>query len=58
VSFTVSGGSTLRYLVTDLAEGTWEVCRDGAIVFPALNVWGDEGTISLEGPAGAWWLRR
>ena len=58
VSFTVSGASNLRYLVTDLAEGTWQVWRDGAIVFPALNVSGDAGTLYFEGPPGAWSLRR
>ena len=58
VSFTVSGAGTTKFLVADLAEGTWQVWRDGAIVFPALTVTGDEGTLYFEGPAGAYSLRR
>lgn len=58
VSFTVPGSGTMKFLVADLAEGTWQVWRDGAIVFPALTVTGDEGTLYFEGPAGAYSLRR
>jgi heparin/heparan-sulfate lyase len=58
VSFTARGAGTLQFLVADLAEGVWQVWRDGAIVHPALNVAAGEGTLYFQGPAGAYSLRR
>jgi heparin/heparan-sulfate lyase len=58
VSFPVRGQGTFGILVTDLAEGTWQVWRDGAIVNPALSVSASEGTLWLQGPAGNYTLRR
>jgi len=58
VGFTVTGGGTLKYLVTDLAEGTWQVWRDGKIVRPAVRVAESEGTMYFEGPPGSYQLRR
>jgi heparin/heparan-sulfate lyase len=57
VSFAVSGAGTLRYLMTDLAEGTWQVWRDGRIVMPAATV-REFGTLYFEGPPGSYELRR
>jgi heparin/heparan-sulfate lyase len=51
-----SGGR--RFLVTDLAEGTWQVWRDGSVVRPAIRVSAEEGTLWFEGPPGAYELRR
>lgn len=53
-----SMNATLKCLVTDLAEGTWQVWRDGRIVNPAIAVSGDAGTLYFEGPAGNYSLRR
>ena len=47
-----------RFLAADLAEGTWQVWRDGAVVRPAVRVSGEEGTLWFEGPAGNYELRR
>ena len=58
VKFTASGGGTMKFLVTDLGEGTWQVWRDGKIVRPAVRVAESEGTMYFEGPAGAYELRR
>jgi heparin/heparan-sulfate lyase len=58
VAFTVRGARTMKYLVTDLAAGTWQVWRDGKIVRPAVRVTESEGTMYFEGPAGSYELRR
>jgi heparin/heparan-sulfate lyase len=58
VAFTVAGDGTIKYLVTDLAAGTWQVWRDGKIVRPAVRVAESEGTLYFEGPAGKYELRR
>ena len=58
VSFALRGEGTMKVLVTDLAEGTWQVWRDGQIAVPALTVSGDAGTAYFEGPAGSYVLRR
>ena len=47
-----------QFLVTDVAEGTWQVWRDGKIVKPAVTVTGDAGVLNFEGPAGSYSLRR
>lgn len=44
--------------MTDLAEGTWQVWRDGRIVTPAVTVSAEAGTLYFEGPAGRYELRR
>jgi len=58
VSFTVKGGGKLKYLVTDLAAGTWQVWRDGGIVHPAVPVSSSAGTLYFQGPSGNYSLRR
>lgn len=58
VAFTVTGGGAMKYLVADLAAGTWQVWRDGKIVRPAVRVVESEGTMYFEGPAGSYQLRR
>jgi len=58
LSFTVAGDGTLHYLVTDLAEGTWQIWRDGKIVTPAVTVTQTAGTLWFDGPPGTWELRR
>jgi len=58
VSFDLSGEGALKVLVTDLAEGTWQIWRDGEIIAPAVEVSADGGVLYLEGPAGSYALRR
>jgi len=42
----------------DLADGTWQIWRDGKIVVPAVTVSSDAGTLYFEGPPGRYELRR
>ena len=58
VSFAAPGAATCRFLVTDLAEGTWQLWRDGRIERPAVMVSSDAGTAYFEGPGGNYTLRR
>ena len=58
ISFQVRGAGTLRFLVTDLAEGNWQVWRDGRIANPSLIASDDSGTLYFNGPAGVYSLRR
>jgi heparin/heparan-sulfate lyase len=56
--FSVRGEGDLKFVVTDLAEGTWQVRRNGHIAVPAVVATGDEGVAYFEGPAGSYELRR
>lgn len=47
-----------RFLALDLAEGTWQVWRDGEVAKPAVRVSAEEGALWLEGPPGKYELRR
>jgi heparin/heparan-sulfate lyase len=58
VAFLVRGAGPIKFLITDLAEGTWQVWRDGNVAIPALTVSADEGTACFQGPAGRYELRR
>jgi hypothetical protein len=58
VSFSLEGGGTFKYLVTDLAQGNWQIWRDAKIVKPVAAVNLDEGTLYFKGPAGSYELRR
>ncbi len=56
--FRTTGAGQLHYLLTDLAPGTWQIWRDGAIVIPATPVSADAGTLFFSGPGGAYEIRR
>ncbi len=58
LALTVRGSGSLKYLVTDLAEGNWQVWRDGRILYPAMLVTGSSGSLYFEGPPGSYELRR
>jgi heparin/heparan-sulfate lyase len=58
LAFRLRGSGPLKCLVSDLAEGNWQVWRDGRIVHPAVPVSGDAGTLYFDGPAGDYSLRR
>jgi hypothetical protein len=61
VSFSVgaptSRPATLHCLVTDLAEGSWRVSRNGRVILPAASVTRDSGTLLFDAPAGSFELR-
>ncbi len=58
VSFSVTGGGTLKYLVTGLAPGTWEVWWNGWLEDPQAFVDPKAGALYFEGPPGSYFLRR
>ena len=58
ISFAAKGEGTLKFLVTDVAEGNWQVWRDGRILRPAVVVSGDAGALYFEGSPGSYSLRR
>jgi hypothetical protein len=57
-AFTVEGAGPQKILVADLAEGTWQIWRNGQVVKPAAEVTAESGTLYIEGPAGRYELRR
>ena len=58
LAFQMDGAGAMQYLITDLAEGTWQVWRDGNVVIPAATVSAGAGTLYFEGPPGKYELRR
>jgi hypothetical protein len=58
IAFAARGEGTLKFLVTDVAEGAWQVWRDGRIVLPTVIASGDAGVLYFEGAAGSYSLRR
>ena len=58
IGFEVSGKGEFKILVTDLAPGTWQVLKDGAVLIPAVEVAEDAGVLYLDGPAGRYSLLR
>jgi hypothetical protein len=58
VSFAIDGTSKVNVLVTDLAEGTWQVRLDSRIYQPAVVVSAEAGVLYIEGPPGRYELRR
>lgn len=50
--FTVNtGGKSVKFLLTDLLPGTWQIQKDGKVFEPAVLA-GANGIIYFEGPAG------
>jgi len=58
VSFSIKAPGMVKCLVTDLAEGIWQVWKDGRILRPALTVTSDEGTLFFQAEPGEFQLRR
>ena len=50
--FAVSGSQTMKFVITDLIPGTWQIKKDGKVYIPALEVRTDDGILSFEGTAG------
>jgi heparin/heparan-sulfate lyase len=57
-TFEAQGRGTLKFLLTDLGEGNWQVWRGGQIVKPAMEVSAVSGTLYFESPPGRYTLRR
>jgi len=57
-SFDIEGNDTYSILLTDMAEGTWQVLKDGNAMIPAIQVRPQEGTIYLRGSGGEYKLLR
>lgn len=47
-----TGNGTLKYVITDLIPGTWQIKKDGEVYIPAIEVCSDSGVLSFEGTAG------
>lgn len=49
---TIVGDKTLKFVITDLIAGTWQIRKDGKVYIPAKEVRSDDGILSFEGTAG------
>lgn len=58
VTFTLPGSKGYRILVADLAEGIWQVRRNGEVYLAGLPVPAGAGVLFFEGPAGNYELLR
>jgi hypothetical protein len=58
IIFTLTGPGTWCIFVADLAQGIWQVRRNGEIHLAGLPVTGDSGVLFFEGPAGDYKLLR
>ncbi len=47
-----TGDKTMKYVITDLIPGTWQIKKDGKVYIPAMEVCSDSGVLSFEGTAG------
>lgn len=48
----ISGDKTVKFVITDLIAGTWQIRKDGKVYIPAKEVRSDDGILSFEGTAG------
>lgn len=48
----VGGTNTLKFVLTDLVPGTWQIKKEGKVIVPAIEVRSDDGILSFEGVAG------
>ena len=48
----VDGNDTMKFVITDLITGTWQIKKDGKVYIPAMEVRSDDGILSFEGTAG------
>jgi len=58
VSFVLEGDDKLKFLVTGLAPGTWEIWRNGWLENQQAFVAPRAGALYFEGLAGSYFLRR
>jgi hypothetical protein len=58
VSFDVDAGGRLKFLVTGLAPGTWEIWWNGWLEDPQGGVEPEAGALYFQGEAGSYFLKR
>ena len=58
VSFDVDGPAALKFLVTGLAPGEWEIWFAGMLEIPDAEVKPEAGVLYFEGRPGGYFLRR
>ena len=52
VDMKVDGNTAMKFVITDLIPGTWQIKKDGKVYIPAMEVRSDDGILSFEGTAG------
>ena len=52
VDMKVDGNAAMKFVITDLIPGTWQIKKDGKVYIPAMEVRSDDGILSFEGTAG------
>lgn len=52
VDVKVDGNTTMKFVITDLIPGTWQIKKDGKVYIPAMEVRSDDGILAFEGAAG------
>ena len=52
VDMKVDGNATMKFVITDLIPGTWQIKKNGKVYIPAMEVRSDDGILSFEGTAG------
>ncbi len=57
-SFTIEGKDTYDILLTDMAEGTWQVLKDGNVLIPAISVPNENGTLYFKAKGGEYNILR
>ena len=51
IDMKVDGNTSMKFVITDLIPGTWQIKKDGKVYIPAMEVRSD-GILSFEGTAG------
>ena len=54
----VEGEGNLKFVITDLKPGNWQVLKDGKVYQPIREVKSDDGVLCFEGTAGTYEFRR
>ena len=55
---TAEGTGTLKFVITDLKPGNWQVLKDGEVYLPIRDVTSDDGILCFEGTGGTYEFRR
>nr|WP_121271834.1 heparin/heparin-sulfate lyase HepB [Pedobacter schmidteae] len=53
-NFSVSGKGIFKFVITDLLPGTWQVWKDGKVLYPALSAGGDDAALHFTGTEGTY----
>ena len=43
----VDGNAAMKFVITDLIPGTWQIKKDGKVHIPAMEVRSDDGILSF-----------